>query len=988
MVNSTVDTLDANPGDGVCDDGGGQCPLRAAVMESNVHCGADTIQLPAGTYSLTRIGTGEEKARRGDLDVTDSLSIFGDGAAVTVIDGLFEDRIFHLFNNLEIEGVTLRNGRSPDGGGVAIAAGRLVLRSSTVTGCRAGRGAAIFAPGGGGVLLVQATIAGNQAGLEAGGLWNGGKSSVVDSTISGNVAGKIGGGFVNRYSLGVLNSTLSANEADFGGGLWNDPYVANTSFVNGTITANRARNGDGGGIFAVQNGGRVQVSNTIVAANFDDNGGSPDCRAPLHSWGHNLIGDASGCSIGGDTTGNIVGASPGLLPLADNGGPTLTHALDPHSLALNAGSPDVPESSVRACRATDQRGIARPQGPRCDIGAFELIPATPTSTPTDADTATPTNTPTPEDTPTPTASETSTATPLPTDTATSTPAPTDTATPTATDSPSPTDTPTASPTATPTPIDTHTFTPSATDTATPTETSTPTASETPTSTITPTDTATSTPAPTETVTPTETETPTSTITPTVTRTATPTPSATPNLTPGCAGPPDADSDGVKDSCDNCPLANGYNPDQLNSDCNGNPLTDPGCLDGGDLCDPCPTLDNNNCDTDRSAAAVIGPGGGTITTPDGCVSLTIPEGALLYETTVSITENSGGDSFTLSGGALQVGLRPEGQHFLLPVLASFCWDDRDGDGIVDEGVCTGVGADVGLTCDDDADCDTDNCPNGGNKQEQTLLVRRNGSRFSQGGFSSPPYECQDHVSGGCATAVAVCTDAPGSGMASVANCCDQSGNRWNLQTCDFSQMLIGDTADGLVPGKGSRITDCIAEWAVNNPQNEPAVDGKGLPSIKQRCTDGDPTCDRDGTANGACVFEVGVCFNVDDARLVQGGAPACTASDVDAWQLRRPLPDGTKPFESANAIALRAAVAALGPNTIAGAHSEIVDFGPALADGDACTDLVQITVPLKGFNQDRRGKVVLKSLTSAGGLPAAEDKDVLRLFCEPSASAGP
>ena len=875
---------------------------------------------------------------------------------------------------------------------MAIFSGGLDLRASTLTGCRALQGGAIFARGG--LLATRVTIAGNQATKEGGGFWNASKSTIVDSTISGNVAAR-GGGIFNRYALRVLNGTLSGNDADSGGGLWNDPYLSDAFFSNSTITANKALNGDGGGIAMAKKEGRVVVQNTIVAANSDLNGGAPDCSGALSSMGYNLIGDASGCSIVGDLTGNVVPASPGLLPLADNGGATLTHALDPHSPALDAGNPSVPGSSASACRTTDQRGIVRPEGPRCDIGAFELVQATPTTTPTDADTPTATETPTPEDTPTPTASETATSTPIPTDTATSTPAPTDTATPTATETTTSTDTPTETPTPTPTPTateaptatdtPTETATPTATptDTATATGTPTPSASDTPTATPTPTNTATSTPAPTDTATPTATRTPTATVTPTATRTATPTPSPTPNLTPGCAGPPDADSDGVKDSCDNCPLASGYNPDQLNSDCNG---TDNGCLDGGDLCDPCPTLDNNSCDVNRSEAKVIGPGGGTITTPDGCVSLTIPAGALLYNTTISITEHSAGDSFTLSGGALEVGLRPEGQHFLLPVQASFCWDDRDGDGIIDEGVCTGVGTDVGLTCDDDADCNTNNCPNGGNKQEQTLVLKRNGSRFSQGGFSSPPYDCQDHVSVGCATAAAMCSAAPGTGKASVANCCHQSANRWNLQTCDFSQMLVGEVADDLVPGKGSRVTDCVAEWAVNNPLNEPAVDGKGLRSIKQSCTDGDPTCDADSLADGKCEVAVGVCFNVDDARLTQGGVASCVPSDVDVWQLRRPLPDGTKPFESENAIALRDAVAALGSGVLAGEHSESVDFAPALVEGNACTDLVHITVPLKGAHQDRRGKAVLKSLTTTGA--AAEDKDVLRLFCEPSASAGP
>ena len=66
------------------------------------------------------------------------------------------------------------------------------------------------------------------------------------------------------------------------------------------------------------------------------------------------------------------GMDPALGPLADNGGPTPTHALSAASPAVNAGNPNVLGSGGASCAATDQRGIDRPSGLRCDIGAFEL----------------------------------------------------------------------------------------------------------------------------------------------------------------------------------------------------------------------------------------------------------------------------------------------------------------------------------------------------------------------------------------------------------------------------------------------------------------------------------------------------------------------------------------------------------------------------------------------------------------------------------------
>ncbi len=69
-VDTTDDTVDANPGDGICADINGNCSLRAAIMEANAGPGGQTIVMPAGTYTLTLIGTHENDAATGDLDIT------------------------------------------------------------------------------------------------------------------------------------------------------------------------------------------------------------------------------------------------------------------------------------------------------------------------------------------------------------------------------------------------------------------------------------------------------------------------------------------------------------------------------------------------------------------------------------------------------------------------------------------------------------------------------------------------------------------------------------------------------------------------------------------------------------------------------------------------------------------------------------------------------------------------------------------------------
>jgi len=97
---------------------------------------------------------------------------------------------------------------------------------------------------------------------------------------------------------------------------------------------------------------------TIVATN--QAAGSPDCAGPVTSGGNNL---ESGTSCGFTALGDVQ-ANPKLAPLRANGGPTRTRALRPGSPALNAGDNGT-------CEPRDQRGIRRPQGPRCDIGSYE-----------------------------------------------------------------------------------------------------------------------------------------------------------------------------------------------------------------------------------------------------------------------------------------------------------------------------------------------------------------------------------------------------------------------------------------------------------------------------------------------------------------------------------------------------------------------------------------------------------------------------------------
>jgi CSLREA domain-containing protein len=118
-VNSTSDSVDSNPGNGTCATSGGSCTLRAAVQESNALGGADTIEIPSGTYTLTRSGRNESAASTGDLDITQNLTITGTGSALTIIDADDIDRAFDLIGSItvSITGVWIRDGDPQESGG-------------------------------------------------------------------------------------------------------------------------------------------------------------------------------------------------------------------------------------------------------------------------------------------------------------------------------------------------------------------------------------------------------------------------------------------------------------------------------------------------------------------------------------------------------------------------------------------------------------------------------------------------------------------------------------------------------------------------------------------------------------------------------------------------------------------------------------------------------------------------------------------------------
>ena len=252
------------------------------------------------------------------------------------------------------------------GGGILNHTGTMTITESTLNGNSASIGGGIAGGTSATTEIIRVTVSGNIVDCQGGGIANvtGASMTIRESMVSGNTAECIGGGIANlNANLTILNSTISGNVAVQGGGIWS---TGTLTLTNGTTSDNMA-SAFGGGIHNAE--GTVNLANTIVAGNTAPT--APDCSGSPTSLGYNLIGNTSRC-IFSPAAGDLLDIDPRLGPLQDNGGPTLIHALLPGSPAINA----VP---VANCTDTDgnpitgdQRGVSRPQGTDCDIGAYEF----------------------------------------------------------------------------------------------------------------------------------------------------------------------------------------------------------------------------------------------------------------------------------------------------------------------------------------------------------------------------------------------------------------------------------------------------------------------------------------------------------------------------------------------------------------------------------------------------------------------------------------
>ncbi|GAB4579344.1 MAG: hypothetical protein Fur0022_20820 [Anaerolineales bacterium] len=393
----------------------GDCSLREAIRAANTDLavdacpagsGADTINVPAGTYNLTQTNGAEDA--KGDLDIQTDMIIQGTSAATTVLHGNMGERVMDVYSGtvVFVSGITISGGQDPNGaGGGILSQGNLRVEDSVITGNTAGSGGGIWNSGT--VMTVtRSTISYNTSTSNSpNGAGIGGSPStittLIDSTVEGNVSGQ-GGAGINTYdgTFVLINSTVSNNlntsSSNGGAGIFISGLQGTLYLVNSTVSGNTSTASLGGGLYinsgstahifnstiaynsatssgGIRNNGTVNFQNTIIAQNTATLvAGAPDCEGqPMNSLGYNFIGEDSFCNITGISTGMIVDADPLLGPLQDNGGVAPTHGLLYNSPAREGGNPAGCTDENGDPLTTDQRGFPRVVGNNCDMGAFE-----------------------------------------------------------------------------------------------------------------------------------------------------------------------------------------------------------------------------------------------------------------------------------------------------------------------------------------------------------------------------------------------------------------------------------------------------------------------------------------------------------------------------------------------------------------------------------------------------------------------------------------
>jgi beta-glucanase (GH16 family) len=348
----------------------GDGSLRQA-LEDIANGGTITFDpgLAGGTINLTSGPLVPSKNVTIDASDTPGLSLDGGGSdRVLIVDAGVTVDLAHL---------TVTNGFGWQLAGGILNNGTLTLDHVTVTGNTMATDAGDFWQGGGGIYngegstlhLIDSSVVDNTAGWSGGGIYAffNSNTTIERSTISGNTTADTGGGIRMLGNAMIVNSTISGNTATgwYGGAIFHTDGVMD--IVNSTIVGNIGPDGAAAAIFVgtfTDASATINLANSIVANNQSFGcfvGYFGPGAVALNSGGHNVASDDT-CNL--VAAGDQPNTDPLVGPLADNGGPTLTHA-------LLAGSPAIDAGDGSACPAVDQRGVTRPQGAACDVGSYE-----------------------------------------------------------------------------------------------------------------------------------------------------------------------------------------------------------------------------------------------------------------------------------------------------------------------------------------------------------------------------------------------------------------------------------------------------------------------------------------------------------------------------------------------------------------------------------------------------------------------------------------
>jgi hypothetical protein len=349
--------------------------------------------LGAGIYTTANLTT------TGTVVVTDNHTIAA-GSAIARGGGIFID----VGGSADLDGVVLRDNSvttesaAAEGGGIAantsgtvaisgatIDANRSVLNGPPPGGADAASGGGLAMTGSGTLTLTDSRVTNNVAEsanlAQGGGALVAGTVVIAGTTFAANTAlshstspvyGALGGGVALRASgTSITNATFTGNAATttaptggltYGGAIFasSGPLTFAATTISGNTAHHAGGGGDGGGLYA---GTPTTATGSIVSANAQDTG--TDCAGggTVTSGGGNVLPTAAGCAIAPLPT-DLLSDAPGLLALADHGGPAPT-------MLLSASSPAL-DRYTTGCPATDERGIVRPQGAACDAGAVEM----------------------------------------------------------------------------------------------------------------------------------------------------------------------------------------------------------------------------------------------------------------------------------------------------------------------------------------------------------------------------------------------------------------------------------------------------------------------------------------------------------------------------------------------------------------------------------------------------------------------------------------